>query len=278
MAARATLTRADAFRIGCLDAHGQTALVQSGDIDATGLAEAATLRIEALEPQLQALGHRAFALARREAAVLDGAAGGASCRSPMAGVPWLPKDSRDYPGMPTRSCSPGRSGVLAERGFPCVQRLIAQGLVAVGKSAIRAFGLLAPTEPVRGPVTRNPWSPARSPGGSNGGDARALLGGHRLADALEPWTLGTFAPVLPVEPLRRTMVEWIDHTPLQNMADTPAIALSPGHDLDGQPIGSRSAADRGQEDVLLALAYEVEAASPWAGHWPAHSAAACAAA
>lgn len=472
-----SLTRSDAFAIGRLDAHDQAALVRSGDIDAAGLTEAAILRIEALDPQLQALSHRAFALARREAAVVDGATGDAAFRGPMAGVPWLPKDSLAYPGMPTRSCSRSRSGALEEHGYPYVQRLMAQGLVAVGKSSMPEFGLLASTEPLQGPVTRNPWSLPHSPGGSSGGAAaavaaglvplahgsdgggsirlpssccgivglkpgrdstvrargrhlledllvadglhsrsvrdtawafatthlqaghtmvqgpsgrrlriaviehglrgtaphprvqeavtrtatlcaalghrveraqwpldgdaflatfedlwshlaadcvdatRTLIGGRRLEDVLEPWTLdlgtraaglptraleaayqqiarlpqqlsaffdihdvvltpvvsapppllGTFAPDVPMDTLMKTMFEWIDYTPLQNMAGTPAISLPLSSGSGDLPIGSMFAANRGQEDTLLALAYELEAAAPWADRWPPHS-------
>ncbi|MCD9028210.1 hypothetical protein LDO26_08300 [Luteimonas sp. BDR2-5] len=480
---RNLLTRPDAFAIGRLDAHDQAALVRSGDIDAGGLVEAAILRIEALDPTLQALSHRAFALARHEAAALDAASGGAAARGPMAGVPWLAKDSLDHPGMPTRACSRSRSGVLVETGYPYVQRLIAEGLVAVGKSSMPEFGLLASTEPLQGPVTRNPWSLAHSPGGSSGGAAAAvaaglvpfahgsdgggsirlpssccgvvglkpgrdstvrvrgrhlvedllvadglharsvrdaawafaathlqagramvkgpssrrlriavighglrgaaphpdvgdaiartadlcaslghrveraawpldgdaflgafedlwshlaadavdaataLVGGRRIEDAVEPWTLGlaerarrlpthaleaayrqiaqlprqlsaffadhdlvltpvvsapppplgTFAPDVPADTLLRTMFAWIDYTPLQNMAGTPAISLPLSHSRDGLPIGSMFAADRGQEDTLLALSYELEAAAPWADRWPAHSVAGAAA-
>ncbi|MGH8027120.1 MAG: amidase family protein [Pseudoxanthomonas sp.] len=466
-------TRADAFAIGRLDAHDQAALVRSGDVDAKGLVEAAIVRIEVLDPQLQALSHRAFDLARREAAAVDAS----PTQGDMAGVPWLPKDSLDYPGMPTLSCSRSRSGALVEKAYPYVERLVAQGLTAVGKSSMPEFGLLASTEPLQGPVTRNPWSLAHSPGGSSGGAAAAvaaglvpfahgsdgggsirlpssccgvvglkpgrdstvrvrgrhviedllvadclhsrsvrdaawafsathlqparemvkspsprrlhiamiesglrgvlphpdvrdaiartadlcarlghqvervdwpldghaalsafedlwshlagdavdaataILGGRRIEDAVEPWTLalserarrlpthaleaayrqlaglprqlsdffhhhdvvltpvvsapppplGTFAPDLPLHTLMESMFAWIDYTPLQNLAGTPAISLPLSVDPSGLPIGSMFAADRGQEDTLLALAYELEAAAPWADRWPSHS-------
>ena len=61
--------------------------------------------------------------------------------------------------------------------MPFVQRIDAQGLVAIGKSAMPEFGLMPSTEPLLGPVTRNPWSPAHSPGGSSGGAAAAVAAG-----------------------------------------------------------------------------------------------------
>jgi amidase len=41
----------------------------------------------------------------------------------------------------------------------------------------------------------------------------------------------------------------------------------------GLPIGVQFAARRGDEATLLALAYELEAAAPWAERWPAVAAA-----
>jgi len=67
------------------------------------------------------------------------------------------------------------------------------------------------------------------------------------------------------------MFDWISYTPLQNMAGTPAISLPLFQSSEGLPIGSMFAADRGQEDMLLALAFELEAAQPWVRRWPRHS-------
>jgi amidase len=379
--------------------------------------------------------------------------------------------------MPTRSCSRSRTGALASSGYAFVQRIDAAGLVAVGKTSMPEFGLLGSTEALAGPVTRNPWSLAHSPGGSSGGagaavaaglvpfahgsdgggsirlpasccgvvglkpgrdstvrvrsrhnvedllvgdslmsrtvrdtawayaathlqanrpmvqgasprrlrvaviehglrgnvphpdvaaairrsadlcaslghhvevvqwpidgaaflqsfedlwshlaadcvdGVRAVSGGRRLEDMLEPWTLdlatraealpttaleaayvqlaglpaqlarfhaqydvvlspvvstpapllGSYAPTVPLGTLMETMFEWISYSPLQNMAGTPAISLPLYTSQDGLPIGSMFSADRGQEEMLLALAYELEAALPWHARWPAVS-------
>jgi amidase len=70
-----------------------------------------------------------------------------------------------------------------------------------------------------------------------------------------------------------SMFEWVAYTPLQNIAGTPAISLPLFQSNDGLPIGCMFAVDRSQEDTLLALAFELEAALPWAERWPKHSAA-----
>src|SRR5690606_26188954 len=86
-----------------------------------------------------------------------------------------------------------------------------------------------------------------------------------------PPLLGTYGPTLPTEQLMSSMFDWVAYTPLQNMAGTPAISLPLFQSSQGLPIGSMFAADRGQEDMLLALAFELEAAQPWAQRWPKHS-------
>ncbi len=161
----------EALALGKLDAHDQARLVRDGELPVEALTEAAILRIDALDPTVRALSHYDPALGRAEARALrerDGT---------MRGVPWLPKDSLDYPGMPTTSCSRSRSRKAIQHSYPYVQRMQQAGLVALGKSAMPEFGLLGSTEPLAGPVTRNPWSLKHSPGGSSGGAVAAIAAG-----------------------------------------------------------------------------------------------------
>jgi amidase len=64
------------------------------------------------------------------------------------------------------------------------------------------------------------------------------------------------------------MFDWLGYTTLQNLTGTPAISLPLAWSGDGLPIGVMLAADRGHEGILLALAFELEAAQPWAHLWP----------
>ncbi len=162
----------DAFALGRLDAHAQAHLVHRGELRARDLVEAAIVRAQRLDPALRALSHHDNEVAVQRAARLEG--GG---RPEFAGVPYLVKDSLDHPGMPSRGCSRSRGDTPVMTAPPYVRRLDAAGLVAIGKSAMPEAGLLPSTEPLRGPVTRNPWSPAHSPGGSSGGAAAAVASG-----------------------------------------------------------------------------------------------------
>ncbi|MCL7715243.1 amidase family protein [Stenotrophomonas mori] len=161
---------AQALQLGHLDAHAQQALVRRGDLSPAELTAAGIVRARHLDPFLGALSHADFDAAARRAAQVDPA-------TAMPGVPWLPKDSLRYPGMPTRGGSRARSAVPATDAPPFARRFDACGLVAIGKSAMPEFGLMGSTEPLLGPVTRNPWAPAHSPGGSSGGAGAALAAG-----------------------------------------------------------------------------------------------------
>ncbi|MBL8267243.1 amidase family protein, partial [Steroidobacter sp.] len=165
------ISLSEALALGRLDAHDQARLVRDGELPVEALTEAAILRIDALDPTVRALSHYDPTLARGEARALRESGG------TMRGVPWLPKDSLDYPGMPTTSCSRSRSRKAIQHGHAYVQRLQQAGLVALGKSSMPEFGLLASTEPLAGPVTRNPWSLEHSPGGSSGGAVAAIAAG-----------------------------------------------------------------------------------------------------
>jgi amidase len=86
--------------------------------------------------------------------------------------------------------------------------------------------------------------------------------------ALPPVKLGELAPTLDLKTLTERRMHYSVYTQLHNVAGTPAMSLPLGMSQDGLPIGSQFAAAKGREDLLYALAYELEAAQPWATHTP----------
>jgi amidase len=104
-------------------------------------------------------------------------------RGALHGVPMAVKDLADARGLPTSQGSPLFAGTVATRDEPFVARLRAAGAILIGKTNTPEFGLGSHTfNPVFGP-TRNPYDPARTPGGSSGGAAAALaMGMVALAD------------------------------------------------------------------------------------------------
>ena len=78
-----------------------------------------------------------------------------------------------------------------------------------------------------------------------------------------PWPLGTLAPDLGRRTLIQRTGELVGYTPIDNIARCPAMSV-PLEWHDGLPIGMHLAARPGDDATLIALAYELEAAQPWA--------------
>ena len=91
--------------------------------------------------------------------------------SPIDGMPIGVKDIIETIDMPTENGSPLFAGYQSQRDAATVAALREAGAVIVGKTVTTEF---AATEP-RG--TRNPWDPARTPGGSSSGSAAAVAVG-----------------------------------------------------------------------------------------------------
>ncbi|MEE4022103.1 amidase [Gordonia sp. PKS22-38] len=60
------------------------------------------------------------------------------------------------------------------------------------------------------------------------------------------------------------LVHYVAYTPANNTSGTPAMSLPLGRTSDGLPLGIHFAADFGRERLLLELAFELEAARPFA--------------
>jgi len=83
-----------------------------------------------------------------------------------------------------------------------------------------------------------------------------------------PFRIGELAPDLPFETHFERAVGYVGFTPIQNGAGTPGMSVPLHWSRSGLPIGSHFAAKAGDERALLELAYELEAAHPWAGRRP----------
>jgi len=95
----------------------------------------------------------------------------------LDGVPTSIKDIILTRGWPTRRGSKTTDPVGPwNDDAPAVARLREAGAVLVGKTTTPEFGWKGVTDSPLTGITRNPWNPKKTPGGSSGGSAAA---GHR---------------------------------------------------------------------------------------------------
>lgn len=105
---------------------------------------------------------------------------GANLNGPLGGVPFFVKDlGSAIKGRLRESGSVLGKGRLADRTDPLLDNLHRGGLVAVGRSTTAEMGMTYDTTTnYRGlKVTRNPWNPKFTPGGSSGGSAALVASG-----------------------------------------------------------------------------------------------------
>jgi aspartyl-tRNA(Asn)/glutamyl-tRNA(Gln) amidotransferase subunit A len=93
----------------------------------------------------------------------------------LDGVPVSIKDNIWVRGLPTRRGSKTGDHSPAREDAPAVARLREEGAIIIGKTTLPEYGWIgACHSPLTG-ITRNPWNPERTPGGSTGGGAVAAL-------------------------------------------------------------------------------------------------------
>ncbi|MGG5818137.1 amidase [Falsiroseomonas sp. HW251] len=91
----------------------------------------------------------------------------------LDGVPSTVKDLLHLAGFPTRRGSRTTDASPVAEDAPAVLGLKAEGAVIIGKTTTTEFGWKSPGDcPLHG-ITRNPWNPQRTPGGSSSGAGAA---------------------------------------------------------------------------------------------------------
>jgi len=154
------------------------ASVRAGQRKAVEVLDECLAAVAAGNEDLNAFVHLDEGLARTAAQAIDAAVARGDDPGPFAGVPFGVKDLDDCAGMPTSHGSlvyKGR-GPVPEDSIH-VARMRRAGGVPIGKTAAPEFGTLNFTKTKAWGITRNPWNPSRTPGGSSGGSAAAVAAG-----------------------------------------------------------------------------------------------------
>lgn len=156
---------------------------QASPVEAT---QAVLARIERLNPTLGA-----FVRVDAEAALAAAHASESRWQAgqPLSAIDGVPTSIKDLiltKGWPTlrgsRTIDPQQPWDV---DAPATARLREAGAVLLGKTATPEFGCKGETNSPGGGFTRNPWNPAKTPGGSSGGAAAAVAAG------LGPLAVGT---------------------------------------------------------------------------------------
>jgi len=157
-----------------LDLTAQVALLKTGEISPRELVAASIARAEKFEPKLNALTSRRFeqALAQAETAATD---------SVFAGAPFMHKDLVDVPGFIRSDGAHPALHQQPETAPPLIAALQGAGLTFISATNTPEYGSMPVTANQTFGTTCNPWDVSKTPAGSSGGSAAAVIAGYVAA-------------------------------------------------------------------------------------------------
>lgn len=147
---------------------------RNGSLSATQTTEAAIERMQAVNPQLNAVVESLADEAREEAKALDAADGP---KGALHGVPVTIKINVDQAGHATSNGVAAFKDLIAPDDAPIVCNLKAAGAVVIGRTNTPEFSFRADTDNPLFGRTHNPWGRHISAGGSSGGAGSAVMAG-----------------------------------------------------------------------------------------------------
>jgi amidase len=153
----------------------QAEMVRDGEISPTELVGQSLERIDQIDPQLNAF-RKVFADKAMLEAEQAEARRSAGDKRPLLGVPIAIKDEIDVVGEVNLHGTDAFEEP-AKADSEVVRRLREAGAIIVGLTLLPEMAICGFTESATYGVTRNPWNPQRTPGGSSGGSASAVAAG-----------------------------------------------------------------------------------------------------
>jgi amidase len=152
-------------------------MIRDREVSSREVVQAHLDRVEQVNPHLNAIVRLLPDQALAAADAADQAVADGGSLGPLHGVPVTVKENIDVAGTPTTQGVPALAEAVAPVDAPQVERLCAVGAIPFGRTNMPDFGLRVHTDSALHGLTRNPWNPQRTPGGSSGGEAAALATG-----------------------------------------------------------------------------------------------------
>jgi amidase len=134
-------------------------------------------RIDAVNPAVNAVTATIADRALAAADEADAAIARDEHTSPFHGVPFTVKENTDLAGSATTQGVRALAEMIPPIDAPAVEHLRSAGAIAFARTNMPDLALRWHTDNALHGPTRNPWDPARTPGGSSGGEAAALATG-----------------------------------------------------------------------------------------------------
>lgn len=163
--------------IALLPAWQLARMIREREISSRELLEVYLERIDALNPQLNAVVTLDADGARRAAAAADEATTAGQETGPLHGLPMTVKDAIEVAGMRSTGGSRSLADHVPAADAPAVARLRSAGAVVMGKTNVPEWSGDVQTYNELFGVTNNPWDLSLTPGGSSGGPAAAVASG-----------------------------------------------------------------------------------------------------
>jgi amidase len=156
--------------------------IRRRELTAAEAVQSSLSRIEAVNPQLNAVVQVGAEAALEAARAADATQARGEPLGPLHGVPMTIKDSFATAGVVTTAGTRGLAGHVPERDATVVSRLRWAGAIMLGKTNTPEITLSSATDNYVYGRTNNPYDPGRTPGGSSGGAAAIVAAGGSAFD------------------------------------------------------------------------------------------------
>ena len=156
-------------------------MFRSRELSPVELMKAVIARAEAVEPTVNAFTDTFYEEALKQAAKAEARYAKKTKRlRPLDGIPLAIKDEVPVEGRRVTSGSLVYKDTIADETATFAKRLLKAGAICHARTATPEFSCAAVTHSRLHGVTRNPWNPYYTPGGSSGGSAASLASGTSL--------------------------------------------------------------------------------------------------